>query len=191
MRISDWSSDVCSSDLLPFFLFALLSGALADRVDKRRFLIVVNVGLAVVVTALAALTALGWMTSSGLLAFTFVIGTGAAFMAPAWQAIVPSLVPREILQPAIALNSMGINISRAIGPALAGFLVTALGLAAPFVVNAASYLVIIAAFIAWRHPPSPPRSLPPEPLLGAMATGIRHAIRNGPIKATLVRSDRK
>src|SRR3546814_1669274 len=90
------------------------------------------------------------MTSSGLLAFTFVIGTGAAFMAPAWQAIVPSLVPREILQPAIALNSMGINISRAIGPALAGFLITALGLAAPFVVNAASYLVIIAALIAWR-----------------------------------------
>src|SRR3546814_4943461 len=88
-------------------------------------------------------------------------------MAPAWQAIVPSLVPREILQPAIALNSMGINISRAIGPALAGFLITALGLAAPFVVNAASYLVIIAALIAWRPPPSPPRSLPPEPLLGA------------------------
>src|SRR3546814_8867127 len=122
MRISDCSSDVCSSDL--------------DRVDKRRFLIVVNVGLAVVVTALAALTALGWMTSSGLLAFTFVIGTGAAFMAPAWQAIVPSLVPREILQPAIALNSMVINISRAIGPALAGFLITALGLSAHFVVNA-------------------------------------------------------
>src|SRR3546814_4586398 len=85
------------------------------------------------------------MTSSGLLAFTFVIGTGAAFMAPAWPAIVPSLVPREILQPAIPLYSMGINISRAIGPALAGFLITALGLAAPFVVNAASYLVIIAA----------------------------------------------
>src|SRR3546814_2166583 len=109
-------------------------------------------------------------------------------MAPAWQAIVPSLVPREILQPAIALNSMGINISRAIGPALAGFLITALGLAAPFVVNAASYLVIIAALIAWRPPPSPPRSLSPEPLLGAMATGIRHAIRSGPLKATLVRS---
>src|SRR3546814_4282102 len=106
---------VQAATTLPFFLFALLAGALADRVDKRRFLIVVNVGLAVVVTALAALTALGWMTSSGLLAFTFVIGTGAAFMAPAWQAIVPSLVPREILQPAIAPNSMGINISRAIG----------------------------------------------------------------------------
>src|SRR3546814_18838540 len=101
-------------------------------------------------------------------------------MAPAWQAIVSSLVPREILQPAIALISMGINISRAIGPALAGFLITALGLAAPFVVNAASYLVIIAALIAWRQPPSPPRSLPPAPLLAAMAPGLRHAIRNGP-----------
>jgi MFS family permease len=179
---------VQAATTLPFFLFALFAGALADRVDKRRFLIVVNIGLAVVVTVLAALTGLGWMTSTGLLAFTFVIGTGAAFMAPAWQAIVPTLVPRESLQPAIALNSMGINISRAIGPALAGFLITALGLAAPFVVNAASYLVIIAALIAWRPPPSPPRTLPPEPLLGAMATGIRHASRNGPLKATLVRS---
>src|SRR3546814_12564503 len=135
MRISDWSSDVCSSDLLPFFLFALLSGALADRVDKRRFLIVVNVGLAVVVTALAALTALGWMTSSGLLAFTFVIGTGAAFMAPAWQAIVPSLVPRELLPPAIALNFMGLNIRPANGPALAGCPNTRLRLAPPFLPN--------------------------------------------------------
>ena len=179
---------VQAATTLPIFLFALFAGALADRVDKRRFLIVVNIGLAVVVTVLAALTGLGWMTSTGLLAFTFVIGTGAAFMAPAWQAIVPTLVPRESLQPAIALNSMGINISRAIGPALAGFLITALGLAAPFVVNAASYLIIIAALIAWRPPPSPPRTLPPEPLLGAMLTGIRHASRNGPLKATLVRS---
>src|SRR3546814_12847236 len=129
---------VQAATTLPFFLFALLAGALADRVDKRRFLIVVNVGLAVVVTALAALTALGWMTSSGLLAFTFVIGTGAAFMAPPWQAIVPSLVPPEILQPAIAPNSLGITISRALGHALDGFLLTALGLHAPFLINHAT-----------------------------------------------------
>src|SRR5690606_34033164 len=90
----------------PIFLFALFAGALADRVDRRRFLLLVNLVLTGVVGAMAALTAAGAMTPALLLAFTFAIGTGAALMAPAWQAVVPSLVPRESLQPAIALNSM-------------------------------------------------------------------------------------
>ena len=179
---------VQAATTLPIFLFALLAGAIADRVDKRAFLIAINLVLTAVVAALAGLTALGLMTPALLLAFTFAIGTGAAFMAPAWQAIVPSLVPRTALQPAIALNSMGINISRAIGPALAGFLITAVGLAAPFLVNAASHLVIIAALVAWKPPPAPARTLPPEPIAGAMLTGLRHASRNAALKATLVRS---
>jgi MFS family permease len=179
---------VQSATTAPIFLFALFAGALADRVDKRRFLIVINIALGVVIAVLAVLTALELMTPALLLGFTFVIGAGAAFMAPAWQAIVPILVPRESLQPAIALNSMGINISRAIGPALAGVLITAIGLAAPFTVNAASHLVIIAALLLWTPPAAPPRRLPPEPLFGAMLTGLRHAGRNGPLKATLVRS---
>jgi MFS family permease len=179
---------VQSATTAPIFLFALFAGALADRIDKRRFLLVVNSALAVVVAAMAALTALDAMTPALLLGFTFAIGAGAAFMAPAWQAIVPSLVPRESLQPAIALNSMGINISRAIGPALAGILITAVGLAAPFTVNAASNLVIIGALLLWTPAEVPPQRLPPEPLFGAMLTGLRHATRNGPLKATLVRS---
>jgi MFS family permease len=172
----------------PIFLFALFAGALADRVDRRRFLLIVNLVLAGVTGAMAALTAAGAMTPALLLAFTFAIGTGAALMAPAWQAVVPSLVPRESLQPAIALNSMGINISRAIGPALAGFLISAVALAAPFFINAASYLVIIAALLLWKPEAGPARTLPPEPLFGAMATGLRHASRNGALKATLLRS---
>lgn len=172
----------------PIFLFALLAGALADRVDKRRFLIATNVVLAAVVAVMAALTALGAMTPVLLLAFTFTIGAGAAFMAPAWQAIVPGLVPRESLQPAIALNSMGINVSRAIGPALAGFLITFAGLAAPFTANAVSYLVIIAALLLWKPPPAAPAQLPPEPLFASMLTGLRHATHNRPLKATLMRA---
>lgn len=179
---------VQSATTAPIFLFALFAGALADRVDRRRFLIAVNCIVAIVATAMAALTALDLMTPSLLLGFTFAIGTGAAFMAPAWQAIVPSLVPRESLQPAIALNSMGVNISRAIGPALAGILITAVGLAAPFTLNAASNLVIIGALLLWSPPAAPAQRLPPEPLFGAMLTGLRHAGRNGPLKATLVRS---
>ena len=172
----------------PIFLLALFAGALADRVDKRRFLIAINAVLAITVTALAAMTALGEMTPALVLGFTVVMGAAAAFMAPAWQAIVPNLVPRESLQPAIALNSMGINISRAIGPALAGLLITGLGLAAPFAANAVSYLVIIAALLLWKPPAAPRRRLPPEPIFGAMLTGLRHAAHNRPLKATLVRS---
>ncbi len=172
----------------PIFLFALFAGALADRVDRRRFLLLVNLVLAGITGAMAALTAAGAMTPTLLLAFTFAIGTGAALMAPAWQAVVPSLVPRESLQPAIALNSMGINIARAIGPALAGLLISAVALSAPFVVNAASYLVIIAALLMWKPEAGPTKTLPPEPLFGAMATGLRHVSRNGALKATLLRS---
>jgi MFS family permease len=172
----------------PIFLFALFAGALADRVDKRRYLITINVVLAIIVAAIAALTALGNMTPALVLGFTVAIGAGAAFVAPAWQAIVPSLVPREDLQSAIALNSMGINISRAVGPALAGLLIAGLGLAAPFTVNAVSHLVIVAALFLWKPPAAPPRRLPPEPLFGAMLTGLRHAGHNRPLKATLVRS---
>ena len=179
---------VQAATTLPIFLFALLAGALADRVDKRRYLIVINIGLTVVVSALAILTQLGWVTPGRLLVITLLIGTGAAFMAPAWQAIVPALVPRAVLPSAIAVNSMGVNISRAIGPALAGFLITAIGLAAPFVLNALSHLVILAALWAWKPPPAPERTLPPEPLFGAMLTGLRHASRNGPLKATLLRA---
>nr|MDJ0655471.1 MFS transporter [Xanthomonadales bacterium] len=143
---------VQAATTLPIFLFALLAGTLADRVDKRRLLIQVNLILFVVISILAALVAMERMTPTLLIGFTFLIGTGAAFLAPAWQAVVPELVPRSHLQPAIALNSMGINISRAIGPAIAGFLITAVGLAAPFAVNAASHILIIAALLLWRRP---------------------------------------
>ncbi len=179
---------VQAATTLPIFLFALLAGTLADRVDKRRLLIQVNLILFVVISILAALVAMERMTPTLLIAFTFLIGTGAAFLAPAWQAVVPELVPRSHLQPAIALNSMGINISRAIGPAIAGFLITAVGLAAPFAVNAASHILIIAALLLWRRPAPATRTLPPEPIGSAMLTGLRHALYNDALKATLVRS---
>ncbi|WP_118138579.1 MFS transporter [Oceanicella sp. SM1341] len=179
---------VQSATTAPVFLFALFAGALADRIDRRRYLIVVNAIVAVVVAVLALVTSLGLMTPELLLLFTFLIGTGAAFVAPAWQAVVPGLVPRESLTPAIALNSMGINISRAIGPALAGLLITAVGLSAPFIANAVSTVVIVVALIAWRPAPEPARALPPEPILGAMLTGLRHAARNPALRATMLRS---
>ena len=179
---------VQAATTLPIFLFALPAGTLADRVDKRRLLIVVNLLLAVVIASLAALVAAERMTPALLVAITFMIGTGAAFTGPTWQAVVPELVPRSHLQPAVALNSMGINISRAVGPAIAGFLITAIGLAAPFAANAASQVLIVAVLLLWRRPTPAPATLPPEPMGAAMVTGLRHAAHNGPLKSTLWRA---
>ncbi|MEM6741889.1 MAG: MFS transporter, partial [Pseudomonadota bacterium] len=178
---------VQAATTLPVFLFALFAGALADRLDKRKMLIVINVILMAVIALLTLLVAQDRMTPLLLILFTLAIGTGAAFMAPAWQAVVPQLVPRETLKPAIALNSMGINISRAIGPALAGVLIASVGLAAPFALNAASHVVIILALLAWQPEPRAPRratgSIPSE-----MITGLRHVRHNPAMRATLVRA---
>ncbi|MEM1114504.1 MAG: MFS transporter [Pseudomonadota bacterium] len=179
---------VQAATTLPIFLFALFAGTLADRLDKRSLLIAVNVLMCAVAAMLAWLVARGAMTPALLITFTFMLGTGAAFIAPAWQAVVPELVPREQLSPAIALNSLGINISRAIGPALAGVLITTAGLAWPFILNAASYVLIVLVLWNWRPPKKDASALPPEPLLHAIITGLRHAAHNQPFKATLVRA---
>ncbi|MDQ0314498.1 MFS transporter [Amorphus orientalis] len=178
---------VQAATTLPVFLFALFAGALADRLDKRRMLIVINIALFLIVCTLTVLVWLDRITPVVLILFTLAIGTGAAFMAPAWQAVVPHLVPRETLKPAIALNSMGINISRAIGPALAGVLIAGVGLAAPFALNAASYLVIIGALFLWSPDMRPSRAYHAS-IASEMTTGLRHVRHNGPMRATLVRA---
>ena len=136
---------------LPLFLFALPAGALADIVDRRRLLIGVQVAVTVLVAAFGVLVWVGRATPLFLLTFSFLAATAAALILPAWQSIVPQLVPREQLQPAVALNSVGLNVSRAVGPALAGIIIAAWGLAAPFWINAVTTLGVIAALI-WWHP---------------------------------------
>ena len=177
---------VQAATTLPVFLFALFAGTLADRLDKRKMLITVNVILLGLISALTLLVHYELVTPLILILFTLAIGTGTAFMAPAWQAIVPALVPRDALQPAIALNSMGINISRAIGPALAGVLIASVSLSAPFAVNAASHVVIIGALLLWRYEGKVKKTS--QPVANAMFTGLRHVAHNRPLKATLVRS---
>ncbi|HIP77801.1 MAG TPA: MFS transporter [Kiloniellaceae bacterium] len=179
---------VQAATTLPVFLFALLAGAIADIVDRRKMLIVVNLLLGLATMALSLLVAADAITPLLLLVFTFLLGTGAAFLAPAWQAIVPKLVPRDLLTPAIALNSMGINVSRAIGPALAGLLIVTVGLFAPFAINALSFLVVIAALLWWKPPMETARRLPPEHVGGAVRSGLRYALNSRPLKATLVRA---
>ncbi len=173
---------------LPVFLFALLAGAVADTVDRRKLLIAVNVVMGLVAMVMAVLVHRGVMTPPLLLAFTFVLGTGAALIAPAWQAVIPRLVPRDDLPAAIALNSMGINVSRAIGPALAALLIVSAGIASPFALNALSVLGIIAVLWWWRPDPPAADTLPPEPIGTALRAGLRYVINSAPVKAALLRA---
>ncbi len=173
---------------LPMFLFALPAGALADIFDKRKFLIVAELAITVASAIFAALVWLGMATPGNLLLFTFVIGVGSALTAPVWQSIVPQLVPRQDLAPAVAANSTGINISRAVGPALGGAITAGLGIAAPFWVNAVSNLGIIGALLWWRSPQKVTRHLPAERFSSAIRTGFRHARSNPHLRATLMRA---
>jgi MFS family permease len=111
---------VQTATTLPIFLFAMPAGALSDIVDRRRYLIVVQVWMGLVAALLGILTLTGVTTAWSLVGLTFAMGVGSAMMMPTWAAITPELVPRTELQPAIALNGLGINVARAIGPALAG-----------------------------------------------------------------------
>jgi len=173
---------------LPMFLFALPAGALADIIDKRRFILVLEILIAFVAGLFAILVSADRATPWTLLLFTFLIGTVEALEAPSWQSIVPQLVPKQDLSPAIAANSVGINISRAIGPALAGVIIAAFGIAAPFWLVAISNFGVIGVFLWWKSPQMRARSLPSERVIGAIRTGFRYTRNNRILRATLARS---
>ena len=173
---------------LPLFLFALPAGALADIVDTRRLLIGAECFITATGTLFAVMVWLELVTPTTLLLFTFLVESGFAAASPAWQSIVPQLVPREDLPPAVAMNSVGVNISRALGPAAAGVLTTGFGIAAPFWVNAAANLGSIGALSWWRSAPRLNTRLPAERFASALSTGVRHARYNRPLRATLLRA---
>lgn len=158
----------------PLFVAGLPAGVLADIVDRRKLLIFANLWAAAAAAALAVLAYNDAAPPWVLLSATFAIGLGAAFSAPAFQAIVPELAGGTILAPAIALNSIGVNIARTIGPALGGITVAALGPAATFALNAVSTLAVVWALIAWRRAPEA-RRLPPEHFVGAARASVRYA----------------
>jgi MFS family permease/quinol monooxygenase YgiN len=172
---------------LPMFLFAIPAGALADIVDKRRLLIIAEVAATVVSAIYAGIVSLNLATAGNLLLFTFLIGVTSALTAPAWQAVVPRLVPKQDLHPAVAANSVGVNISRAVGPALGGGIAAGIGIAAPFWINAISNLGIIGALVWWRTPREGARQLPAERWGSAIRTGFRYARNNPHLRATLIR----
>ncbi|MFL5254506.1 MAG: MFS transporter [Rhodopila sp.] len=179
---------VQAATIMPVFLLAIPGGALADIIDRRVFLLVCQIWTFAAAGILAGLTITGGMTAWWLLILTFSIGIGSALINPAWNAVIPELVPREDLVQAIALNGIGYNLTRAVGPALAGFLILLGGSSLAFGAYAISILAPVAALFLWRRNSRHFTGLPREHFLSAMRAGVRF-VRNTPaIQSAMVRT---
>jgi MFS family permease len=178
---------VQAATILPVFLFALPAGALADTVDRRLFILCTQFWLLAMGAILALITYSGAIDAWWLLVLTFAIGTGGAINNPALGSVMSETVPRKDLVQAIALNGVGFNLTRAIGPAIAGAIVVFGGPAFAFSLNAVSYIALIVVMWRWHHR-SRPSSLPREHLLAAMRAGLRFARHTPVMRASMLRS---
>ena len=172
---------------LPVFLLAIPAGVLSDILDRRRFLIVIQIGLAMVSGSLMLLAWKGALTIELLIGLAFVGGIGAAMMGPTWQSIVPELVPPSTLRQAVALNALGVNIARAIGPATGGLLLAAFGASATYGADLLSYIFVIAALVWWRRPVQPPDPLR-EHFFSAFRAGLRFTRAHSKLHIVLLRA---
>ena len=173
---------------LPIFLLSLPAGAMADILDRRKLLLCTSLALTAVAIFIGTMTYRGAMTPNLLIASLMVGGICTALAQPMQQSLTPLLVERQDLRSAVALNSLGFNIARAIGPAIAGVIITAFGVAINFFVDAASNLAVLLAFLWWKAASKPAADYQPESFLPAMRTGIRYAMHSKPLRRTLLRA---
>jgi MFS family permease len=153
---SFWLGVVGFAGSIPFLIFTLFGGVIADRVNKRRLLYVTQTVMMVLAFVLASLTYFHRISVWGVAAIAFANGVAMAMNAPSYQALVPKLVPREDLTNAIALNSAQFNMSRILGPTLGGYAMLLLGIAGNFFLNALSFVAVLVALVRIRYPEEKP-----------------------------------
>jgi MFS family permease len=171
---------------LPVFLVILPAGALADMVDRRRFLLLTQGWMVLASGTLGIMTLTSCVGPWVLLLFTFLLGLGAVMNDPAWQAITPELVPAKQHASAVALNSAGFNVARAMGPALGGIVVAAVGSGTTFLLNAFSFLGVIVFLYRWKRPIEPaPKA---QRVRSAIADGFHYVRESGLAKSVLLRT---
>ena len=177
---------VTAATTLPVFLVILPAGALADLVDRRRFLLITQGWMVGAAALLGVLTLLHVITPWILLGFTFLLGLGAVMNDPAWQAITQEIVSPPQHAPAVALNSVGFNVARAVGPALGGLVIAAAGSGLAFLLNAASFFGVIFFLYRWKRPSL--EHLATGNLSDALWTGIRYARTAPLVQCVLIRT---
>jgi MFS family permease len=178
---------VQASNVLPIMALSLIAGAVSDLFDRRKLMLVAQIMALIFSALLTVLAFTGSITPWSLLALTFLVGCGAALFGPAWQSAVGEVVPRDELPAAVALNSIGFNIARSVGPAIGGVIVAVLGSQAAFLINTLSYLGLIVVLLRWKRPVEE-RKLPPESIASAMVAGLRYVRLSPAIRAVLFRS---
>jgi len=171
---------------VPVFLVILPAGALADLVDRRRFLLITQGWMVLASATLGIMTLTSCVKPWVLLLFTFLLGLGAVMNDPAWQSITPELVSREQHTSAVALNSAGFNVARAVGPALGGLVVAAVGSGSTFLLNALSFFGVILFLYRWKRPHQPPASA--QRVWSAMGEGFQYVKESDLAKCVLLRT---
>ena len=175
--------------LVPFLFAGPIGGAAADRYDRRVLLIASHVFLAVTGLIFAIDIAAGTLEVWHIYAFSLVGGLGFTFGNPVRQALIPQLVPPNYLMNAIALGSAAFNVSRAIGPAVAGILIATVGAASNFFIQAGLYVVVVVLLAQIRNfgdqsgksKASSTDGSPTESLFGKLVEGVRYATRERPV----------
>jgi MFS family permease len=178
---------------LPVLLLGLLAGATADIFDRRKLLIFWQAWMLGSVGILAVLTFVGFVSPWTLLAFTFLLNIGSAMNNPAWQAIIPELVPRELIADTVSLNAASNNLARAVGPALGGLMVAGFqrvhnGAGAVFALNALSFAGVIWVLVNWKRIPLFKSALPSERIAASIKSGLRYVRYAPDLRSSLVRA---
>jgi MFS family permease len=178
---------------LPVVVLGLPAGATADIFDRRRLLIFWQGWMLAAVAFLSVLTFFDIISPWILLILTFLLNIGAAMNSPAWQAIVPEVIPRAQLPDAISLNSAGFNLARALGPALGGlavalFVSATTGSASVFLLNSLSFVGVMLVLYRWKRNPLFKSALPSERIRGSMRSGIRYMRYAPMLQAAFVRT---
>jgi MFS family permease len=178
---------------LPVLFLGLLAGATADIFDRRKLLIFWQAWMLGSVGILAILTFFGYVSPWTLLALTFLLNIGSAMNNPAWQAIVPELVPRELIPDTVSINSAGNNLARAVGPALGGLMVAAFkridtGAGSVFLLNAVSFAAVIWVLVNWKRTLPFKSTLPSERVAASIRSGLRYVRYAPDLRSSLVRT---
>jgi MFS family permease len=178
---------LAAAGTLPMFLFCFFAGILADRFDRRRYIIVCQFWMMAVAATLAVLAFLGKLDHWSLLALSFCMGLGNAMNAPAWHAVVPEIVSGPQLRPAIALNSAGFNLARTIGPVIGQLLLSLVGVFLLFAINALTYVGVVFAMRAWKRPAEARAAQRREGFAEAARAGIAFVRGSAELRAIFAR----
>src|ERR1700720_1770904 len=176
-----------TASALPFFILALPAGAIGDIVDRRKVILFTEIWMVVVAAVLAAMTIAGKMSPVLFLILTFALSAGDPFETPTWRAVLPEMVRKEDLPAASALNGIEFNFARAVGPALAGFVIAFAGIGAAFLLNTLSFFGVILVVARWKRP-AVKRATPPETVTGATVAAIRYVRYSPAVRIVLLRA---